>query len=376
MARTGLPIAVLFAFILAQPATAFDDPFGGWVGKKIMFRNGSAPYRYTDDQGRQMEYGPVPEAVVPVSKEDGDRLWIRSHSREGWVEKKEAILLEEASAFFSEKVRANPDSPWAYNMRAIAWAARGELENAIDDYTDAIRLDPNSAIAFNNRGNAWGEKKVYTKAIADYTDAIRLNPDYAVAYNNRGSAWDKKKDYDKAIADYTEALRIDPKYALVYKNRGIVWGRKQEYDKAIDDYTEAIRIYPNYAVAFDERGNVWDKKKEYEKAIADFTEAVRIDPKYALAFNNLAWRLATIPKDSVRDGKKAVEFATKACELTNWKEANFVDTLAAAYAESGQFEKAIDWEKKAREDGTYLDQHDKESLERLKLYEQKKPYRE
>jgi len=86
--------------------------------------------------------------------------------------------------------------------------------------------------------------------------------------------------------------------------------------------------------------------------------------------------LATCTKDSVRDGKKAVEYGTKACELSKWKIATIVGTLAGCYAECGDFKEAIKWEKKALEVGYATKQETIDAEKRLKLYEEGKPFRE
>ena len=150
---------------------------------------------------------------------------------------------------------------------------------------------------------------------------------------------------------------------------------KKEYDKAIADFDVAIQAQPDWAVAYYNRGYAWSCKGDCEKSIADYNEAMRIEPGHSGADNDLAWILATCPDPKHRDGKRAVELATKACELTDWKNAYAIDTLAAAYAEAGDFDGAVKSERKAIE--TIPDEKKKADFRvRLELYQRKKPYRE
>jgi tetratricopeptide (TPR) repeat protein len=116
---------------------------------------------------------------------------------------------------------------------------------------------------------------------------------------------------------------------------------------------------------------------EFAEAISDYEAAVRVDPGYALAFNDLAWLRATCPVAEFRDGAKAVEQASKASELTNFKKARYVGTLAAAYAEAGDFKSAVKWQKKAIDLLTEEEEQLRADFEeRLKLYQSGKPYRQ
>jgi tetratricopeptide (TPR) repeat protein len=71
-----------------------------------------------------------------------------------------------------------------------------------------------------------------------------------------------------------------------------------------------------------------------------------------------------------------LEDATKACELTNWSKSGYLDTLAVAYAEVGEFEQAIKWEKKALENHEFDHEWVQNARKQLKLFGQGKPYRE
>ncbi len=162
--------------------------------------------------------------------------------------------------------------------------------------------------------------------------------------------------------------------APTYSNRGEAWSDKKEYDKAIYDYNEAIRLDPNFQMAYGNRGDAWSHKKEYGKAIADYNEAIRLDPGDAYNWNARAWFSATCPDAKYRNGRSAVDDATKACELTGWKSGAWMDTLAAAHAEAGDFDSAVKWEMKALE---LADEKSKGDLRsRLDLYKTHKPYRE
>jgi tetratricopeptide (TPR) repeat protein len=113
-----------------------------------------------------------------------------------------------------------------------------------------------------------------------------------------------------------------------------------------------------------------------DRALSDYAEAIRLDPKRASAINNRAWLLATSKVDRCRNGKVAVEEATKACELTGWKNPGYIDTLSCAYAEIGDFGQAIRWQKKALEDPSYRQDEGENAITKLALFGDQKPFME
>ena len=267
----------------------------------------------------------------------------------------------------------DPKDATDYYERGMAWHVKSEYDKAISDYRAAIRLDPKYAAAYSSRGAAWNAKREHCKAIADYNEAIRLDPEYTVAYYSRGNAMLRRGEYDKAIADYSEAIRLDPECVVAYYNRGLAWQHKGEYDKAIADYSETIRLDPDDAVAYNNRGAAWDGKGKYDKAVSDYSAAIRLDPKNTAAHCNLAWLLATCPAEARRDGKKAIEHATKGTELTKWKDSRYIGTLAAAYAEAGDYDEAVRWQKAAM---SMCPENLKDVYRsRLNLYNSGEPYR-
>lgn len=145
-------------------------------------------------------------------------------------------------------------------------------------------------------------------------------------------------------------------------------------DNAIKDFTEAIRLNPNSADTYARHAYAWQIKSEPDEVIKDYTEAIHLNPKDAMALNNVAWLRATCPDGRFRDGQQAIEYATKACELTAWKIWNNVGTLAAAYAESGDFPNAIKWADKSLE---LAPENEKQAAnQRLDLYRSNQPIRD
>jgi tetratricopeptide (TPR) repeat protein len=108
--------------------------------------------------------------------------------------------------------------------------------------------------------------------------------------------------------------------------------------------------------------------------VQEFDQAIRIDPQNAEAHNGLAWQLSTARQQEIRNGRLAVELALKACELTQWKNPNHLDTLAAAYAEAGQFDEAIRWQQAALASAEFEQRSGEAARQRLSLYQEGKPF--
>jgi tetratricopeptide (TPR) repeat protein len=230
----------------------------------------------------------------------------------------------------------------------------------------AYLLQSNYGEALLHFKAALGRQGALPKELAD------LQLFAAYCHYSLGDSDEASADYDKAIADYDEVIRLDPKDVFAYTYRGSAYQGKGDYDKAIADHDEAIRLDPKGAKAYEIRGAAYHDKGDYDKAIGDYDEAIRLDPKYALPYNSFAWLLGTCPQVSFRDGKKAINYATKACELS--KDPTFVDTLAAAYAEAGDFKQAIKWETKYLETPNLSEKDTTDGKSRLALYQAHKPY--
>jgi tetratricopeptide (TPR) repeat protein len=144
--------------------------------------------------------------------------------------------------------------------------------------------------------------------------------------------------------------------------------------KAIEMLDRILEEETKNADALRARGDALLSVGKHAEAIKDYTAALEIEPEDTGVLNNLAWVLSTSPQDAVRNGKRAIELATKACELTKFKKPHILSTLASAYAEAGDFDKAVEWSAKAVELGG--DELKEQLKKELDGYKEKKPFRE
>jgi Zn-dependent protease len=142
---------------------------------------------------------------------------------------------------------------------------------------------------------------------------------------------------------------------------------QQLFTQVIDSSSDAGILAPTLT----NRGQVRCRLGRWAEAITDYREALRVQPDFTSAQHNLAWVLAAGPVDALRNGPEAVAHATRACDATGWRDGSLLGTLAAAYAETGDFGQAIHWQERAIADAAYRRMiGDAAASERLKLYEQ------
>jgi tetratricopeptide (TPR) repeat protein len=374
----------MIALIMVCPLVANSEE--GWLGATVFIKDDAIAK--TGDVRIDIKGGDRPRITISGWVVKGEPIDIDSISPVGTVEEVDGDLVRvgrawiqkkavwrskrEAIDFYSEKIQRDPSAIRLLRRRGLIHLLTGEPTSAIEDFSEVIKLDAKDANAFGLRGNARRMAGKLDQAVEDFTEGMRLDPEDMGIIAGRGAVWMFKREFDKAIQDFTLALEIEPN-PVVLNNRGAAYWQNDEPKMAIADYTEAIRLNPKYAKAYSQRARVLMQIGEPDKAIEGFEEAIRLDPSLVDAYDGLAYLLASYSDERVRNGKRAVENATKACELTGWKRADKIDLLAAAYAEAGEFKDAVKWAKKSLE---LAAEDDKASArERLALYQSGKAHR-
>ncbi len=277
----------------------------------------------------------------------------------------------------NEAIRIKP-SAFAYGCRANTYSKMGDYEKAANDYSEAIRRDPENGDYYMDRAQIYVLDHQNSTAIIDFNTAILifdgagLTQSLATAYSLRGQVYLLQGD-DKCFSSFNKSIQINSTNSDLYLYRGQAFTSKKEYSKSIEDYNTAIKLNPTNAAAYANRGASFAYKGFCARGIEDCSKAIQLDPNCAVAYAQLALILGTGPDSKIRDGKRAVEYAKKACELTSWKDSLCLDALASSCAEAGNFEEAVKWGRESLKFNR-PENEVKQAQNRLDLYKQGKPY--
>ena len=264
----------------------------------------------------------------------------------GWINEKNVIALADAEKHFTNQLN-QARSANNYLARAKVYQSLARYDQAVADYSTLLAMHKNLLPAYVGRAQCYLKTKSYQQAVNDCTVAIRSNPRSTGALNIRGNAYHHLGKYDLAISDYNLALQIKAKSAITYLNRGMAWDEKSVYNKAYTDYSKAIEQAPSLASAYAYRGLVSKRQGDLASTLSDYRKAIKLEDNNAHYHGMLAWLLATCSDTAYQDAALAVTHATKACELTSFKDAGYCDILAAAYASQGDFGSAEKYQAQA-----------------------------
>jgi len=317
--------------------------------------------------------GAVKDAIADFDRllaKDNDNVGIRIAIAQALMNVKQ---YDESRKYLDYVIEKRP-SPAVYSMRAQLWAVQEQLDKAMADLEAALKLDPGNLAVILLRARLHFAQQNHELARKDLETFLALEPDLPDAIELYSLVLANLGEYDKAIGTITKLVEEEPENMLWKLQLAIFLNAAEQSGKAAAIFTEVLQGDPENPVALRGRADAYLNLGDHGKAINDYEQAVKTQPDDSGILNNFAWVLATSPDNPLRNGKRAVELARKACELTEYKQAHILSTLGAAYAEIGDFESALQWSQKAVDAS---DESLKETLKKeLESYQQRKPWRE
>ena len=255
---------------------------------------------------------------------------------------RQAAMYGNIETLWRTTLARNPGCWMAHNNLGIVLFEKGQLDEAIAHYRRTLQMQPNFWDADYNLGSALLGKGEVDEAILYCEEAVAKEPNDADAQVALANALLQKKRIDDAIVHYQKAAAMRPDYFLARYGLGHALLEKGQLSAAIEHCRAALLIRPGnpdchtiLAIALDESGHSVEAIQHYERAL-------EISPQSVSALNNLAWLLATCPDVSLRNGARAIQLAQQADQFSGGTNAVVLRTLAAGYAEAGQFGKAIE----------------------------------
>jgi protein O-mannosyl-transferase len=250
---------------------------------------------------------------------------------------------------------------------ACAWKQTTYWRNSDTLWTHALAVTSENEVANTNLGMVLSDRGQFDDALSHLQTALALRPKTRQHYYNLrraivlediGEVLTHKGELDDAVHYFRQSLDVYPNYHFSHYNLGVAFFRKSDVAGAIAEWQKVLSLQPgdpetltNIAIAFVLEGRLREAMEQYEKALQSDSGSVR-------ASNNLAWILATAPDSSIRDGAKAVALAKNANQISNNNDPQFIRTLAAAYAEAGQFDAALECGSRASTEADKRGQHD------------------
>ena len=252
----------------------------------------------------------------------------------------------------------------------------GKPEQAIAPFELALQIDPALTDAQFGLGLAHGQLGHFEQAADWFEKVASARKNDAQAHFNLGTAKEQLGQLADAIESYRLAVTVDPDLADAQNKLSMALAQSGQYDEAITHLQEFLRLRP---VANDWHytlGRLLLQADRVSEALKQFEHTERLKPEWFPPLNAHAWILATHPDPSIRDGEKALQLAERAAALTKHRNAEILDTLAAAYAAVGQYGHAIATTRQAIKLAKDIPQLADQLRDRLKLYEQGMPYRD
>jgi tetratricopeptide (TPR) repeat protein len=280
-------------------------------------------------------------------------------------------------ALWEHAVEATPDNYVAHYNLGVVLHNQGKLNEARRHYAESIRINPTNPRVKNKLGLTLLYQGRPAQALPNFAEAAREQPDLADAHFNLGVAQKALGDMAGAEKSLVTAAQLEPESAEAFAQLGAVLSLEGKMEAAAAAYRRAIALEPGVAKLYFDLAYALAEQGRTPEARECYGQALRLDATLAAYAERGAWMLATSPDAQLRRGSQALRLARQACQATAYRRPDFLDTLAAAYAETGRFDEA---QTAARQALDLLKGGPAERIDavtaRLELYRKHQPYRD
>jgi len=207
----------------------------------------------------------------------------------------------------------------------------------------------------------------YARGFRYFQQALSLAPKEEQPHEELGRYYVTQGKYDQAIQEFQEAIRLTEgddhprlELGLAYQLKGDLRMAQQQFEQVLGKNPQTAQGKRLLAANQVLLADLYAKQKLYGDAINSYQQALRLAPDFAEAHNNLAWLYATCDDPKLRNPKAALHHAQLAVDLSQWKEEESIDTLAEAHFANGDYQQAVEIQKKALEiapDNAELQEH-------------------
>ena len=284
----------------------------------------------------------------------------------------------EAIPYLNKTLEINPQSVDAHTILGKYYYRRMDFERAVAHFQAVERIMPKLAENHQDLGSTYLVLNRLDEAIDEFRLSLQLNPRDPIALVNFGCALFKRNMLQEAMEQFRCAVAVNPSYEPAHVNLALVLGHLGRIQESIAEYRETLRLNPGEYEALYPLGKRLYLDGSRAEGMGFLIRAFQIHQNDPTLLNDLAWMLATAPEDSLRDGRKALELALRADKSAGGNDPAVLGTLAAAYAETGDYpgaletaQRALALAKKSGKEGNFV------GLKReIALYEAGKPCRE
>ena len=262
-----------------------------------------------------------------------------------------------------------------YHMANVL-VSQGKSEEAIPFYQRSVEANSDFAEAHNNLGVALRLQGLLDQSLEHAQKAVQIRPQYAEAHQNLAMLLMARKQGAEAIKHFRTAVRLVPNDDNGRLNLGMALAMNGQLNEAVRQLSQAIELNPANAQAHYRLGSVLAGQHNFDRALIHHRRAAELNPDWVAAIRSMAWILATHPNEQRREPERALKLAKQAARLSGNKNAVVLDTLAAAYASAGQYDRAVSIAQAAIKIASSqpASPFSNQVHERLQRYQQRKPY--